>query len=147
MMYYEIMEKLIIYTDGGARGNPGPAGIGAVLMDEHGTVLQEVSEYIGAQTNNFAEYEALIRALKAAKKMFGAKLRDMHIEARLDSELVVRQLSGLYKVKEPTLKVKFAEVATLRLEDVPNMIFTHVMRGKNAHADELVNKAIDAAGH
>jgi ribonuclease HI len=141
------MEKLIIYTDGGARGNPGPAGVGAVLMDEQGKVLQEVSEYIGEQTNNFAEYEALIRALKAAKKMFGATLREMQIEARLDSELVVRQLSGLYKVKEPTLKLKFAEVAQLRLEDVPNMIFTHVMRGKNAHADELVNKAIDAAGH
>lgn len=141
------MDKLVIYSDGGARGNPGPAGVGAVLIGGDGKVLQEVSEYIGEQTNNFAEYEALIRALKAAKAMFGAQLRTMHIEARLDSELVVRQLSGLYKVKEPTLKLKFAEVAQLRLEDAPNMIFTHVMRGKNAHADELVNKAIDAAGH
>ncbi len=138
------MEKLIIYTDGGARGNPGPAGVGAILMDEKGKVLQEVSEYIGEQTNNFAEYEALIRALKAAKVMFGVKLRAMQIEARLDSELVVRQLSGLYRVKEPTLKIKFAEVTQLRLKDAPNLIITHVMRGKNAHADELVNKAIDA---
>jgi ribonuclease HI len=141
------MERLLIYTDGGARGNPGPAGIGAVLMAEDGTVVKEIAEYIGEQTNNYAEYEALIRALKAAHEIFGDKLRDMAIEVRMDSELVVRQLSGLYKVKEPTLKQKFAEIAKLRLEAAPNMTFTHVLRGKNAHADELVNRAIDAAGH
>lgn len=141
------MQKLLIYTDGGARGNPGPAGIGAVIFDEGGKPLKEISKYIGEQTNNFAEYEALIEALKAAKELFGERLRDMQLEVRMDSELVVRQLSGLYKVKEPTLKEKFAEVAKFRLEDCPNIIFAHVLRGKNAHADELVNRAIDAAGH
>lgn len=141
------MQKLLIYTDGGARGNPGPAGIGAVLTNEAGKTLKEVSEYIGEQTNNFAEYQALIRALEEARKLFGADLRDMQVEVRMDSELVVRQLGGLYKVKEPTLKEKFAEVARMRMEDCPNIVFTHVLRGKNAHADELVNKAIDAAGH
>lgn len=139
------VEKIIIYTDGGARGNPGPAGIGAVLQDEDGKVLKEISEYIGETTNNQAEYEALIRALGEARKIFGEKLREIQIEARMDSELVVRQLSGLYKVKESGLKEQFAKVARIRLEDCPNIIFTHVRREKNKKADELVNKAIDAA--
>ena len=140
------MEKIVIYTDGGARGNPGPAAIGAVIFDEQGTILKEVSEYIGAQTNNVAEYQALIRVLQEAKKMFGKKLKDMLIEVRMDSELVGRQLSGLYRVKDPTLKEKFGEVAQIR-EAAPNMIFTHVRREQNAHADRLVNQCLDAAGH
>jgi ribonuclease HI len=139
-------ERIIIYTDGGARGNPGPAGIGGVIMDPSGAVVKEVSVYIGETTNNFAEYEALIQSLEAAKNIFREKLRDMHIEVRMDSELVVRQLAGLYKVKEPTLKEQFARMAKIRLEDAPNIVFTHVPRAKNAHADKLVNKAIDAAG-
>ena len=139
------MGKIIIYTDGGARGNPGPAGIGAVVSDESGKVIHEVSQYIGEQTNNFAEYEALIVVLGEVKKMFGDKLREMQIEVRMDSELVVRQLSGVYKVKEPALKEQFARMAKLRLEDAPNMTFDHVFREQNAHADELVNKAIDAS--
>lgn len=140
------MHRITIYTDGGARGNPGPAGVGAVILDEDGKELKTVSEYIGETTNNIAEYEALLRALAAAKKLFGEKLRDMRIEVRMDSELVVRQLSGLYKVKDPGLKEKFAQVAMIRLEDAPNMIFTHVPREKNARADELVNEALDKAG-
>ncbi|KKW36009.1 hypothetical protein A2852_01095 [Candidatus Adlerbacteria bacterium RIFCSPHIGHO2_01_FULL_54_23] len=144
-MLFESMEKIIIYTDGGARGNPGPAGIGVVIQDENGETLKEVSGYIGETTNNQAEYEALVHALGEAKKIFGAKLREMQIEVRMDSELVVRQLSGLYKVKEPGLKEQFARVARIRLEDAPNIIFTHVRREKNKQADKLVNKAIDAA--
>ena len=137
------MNKIVIHTDGGARGNPGPAGVGAVIADEKGIVLKKISDYIGETTNNFAEYEALIRALEAAKNMFGETLRSMDVEARLDSELVVRQLQGAYKVKEPSLKEQFARVARLRLEDFPNITFTHVRRHQNAHADELVNEAID----
>ena len=140
------MDRITIYTDGGARGNPGPAGIGAVVSEESGKVIHEVSQYIGEQTNNFAEYEALIVVLTELKKMFGEKLREMQIEVKMDSELVVRQISGIYKVKEPTLKEQFAKVAKIRLEDAPNMTFNHVFREANAHADELVNKAIDAAG-
>lgn len=138
------MRRVVIYTDGGARGNPGPAGIGAVILDEDGAVLKEISEYIGEQTNNVAEYTALIRALEECKKLFGSALREMNIEVRMDSELVVRQISGVYKVKEPALKEKFSEVARMRLEDVPNIIVTHVYREKNKHADLLVNRAIDA---
>ncbi len=139
------MSRLIIYTDGGARGNPGPAGIGAILQNEKGETLKEISEYIGETTNNQAEYEALIRALWAAKELFGEGLHALAIEVRMDSELVVRQLSGLYKVKDAGLKEQFAKVAKMRLEDCPNIVFTHVRREKNTKADELVNRAIDDA--
>lgn len=138
------MDKLIVYTDGGARGNPGPAGIGVVIQDEAGKTLHESSAYIGETTNNVAEYEALLRALEDLR-MFGEKLRDMRVEVRMDSELVVRQMNGVYKVKEPSLKERFAKVAAHRLERVPNLIFTHVRREHNRRADELVNHAIDAA--
>lgn len=133
-----------MHTDGGARGNPGPAGIGVVITDPSGKVLAELSEYIGAQTNNYAEYEALIQGLLRAQKLFGSVLREMQVEVRMDSELVVRQLNGIYKVKEPTLKEKFATVAKLRQEVCPNATFVHVYREQNKHADQLVNAAIDA---
>src|SRR5665213_32916 len=134
------MKEIIIYTDGGARGNPGPAGAGAVLKDEHGKLLHEVSEYLGEKTNNFAEYEALIQALAAA-----LKLRQPHtiVSVNMDSELAVRQLNGIYKVKEPTLKLQFAKVQELRAQ-FPHITFTHVRRAKNSEADTLVNKAIDS---
>ena len=139
------MEKIIIYTDGGARGNPGPAGIGALIMDANETVLKEISEYIGHATNNIAEYTALVRALEEIKKIFGKKTRSMDIEVRMDSELVVRQLSGTYKVRDANLKEKFSQIAHMRMEDFPNIVFAHIRREKNAHADSLVNAAIDEA--
>ena len=138
------MDNIIVYTDGGARGNPGPAGIGVVVEDTKGNTLHESSAYIGETTNNVAEYEALIRALEDLQ-MFGEKLRDMHVEVRMDSELIVRQMQGIYKVKEPSLKERFAKVAHLKLASVPNLTFVHVPREKNRRADELVNQAIDAA--
>lgn len=138
------MQKVIVYTDGGARGNPGPAGIGVVIQDEEGNTLHESSSYIGETTNNVAEYEALLRALEDLK-MFGEKLRDMAVEVRMDSELVVRQMSGIYKVKEPSLKERFAKALSLKMEHAPNLVFVHVRREHNKRADELVNEAIDAA--
>ena len=143
-MYSKDMERLIIYTDGGARGNPGPAAVGVVIQDEAGKIVKELSEYIGETTNNQAEYEAVIRALRAAKKIFGERLRDMEVEMRMDSELVARQLSGIYRVKDQGLKEQFAKVAELRLEWVPNIAFVHVPRAKNARADLLVNECLDA---
>jgi ribonuclease HI len=137
------MEKLTIYTDGGARGNPGPAAVGVVIQDGKGEVLKEWGEYMGETTNNRAEYEGVVRALEEAKKIFGDKLRDMEVEVKMDSELVVRQLMGQYKVKDAGLKEQFARVATL-LEDTPHITFTHVRREQNARADELVNEALDA---
>ncbi len=138
------MQKLIVYTDGGARGNPGPAGIGVVITGDADKVLHESSAYIGETTNNVAEYEALIRALEDLK-MFGERLKDMQIEVRMDSELVVRQMQGLYKVKEPSLKERFGRIAHMRLTHAPNLTFVHIPREQNARADELVNEAIDSA--
>lgn len=138
------MPDIIIFTDGGARGNPGPAGIGVVIEDGAGNVLKEFGAYIGKTTNNMAEYEALIRALQAAKELFGTALREKKIEVRLDSELVVRQLEGAYRVKEPSLKSQYAKIAAIKMEDAPNLAFVHIPREKNARADKLVNAALDA---
>lgn len=135
---------ITIYTDGGARGNPGPAGIG-VVIEQDGKTIKELSAYIGETTNNVAEYEALIRGLKFVIAHFGNALKDMQIEVKMDSELVVRQLSGVYKVKDEKMKEKFGQIAQMRLESTPNMIFTHIPREKNSRADELVNEAIDKA--
>ncbi|MDP4020555.1 MAG: ribonuclease HI family protein [Candidatus Adlerbacteria bacterium] len=140
------MPDLVVYTDGGARGNPGPAAIGVVVEDRTGKIIKELSAYIGETTNNQAEYEALSRGLGELKKMFGEELRELKVEVRMDSELVVRQLSGQYRVKEPGLKEQFAKVAKMRMEDVPNLTFVHVPREENTRADALVNDALDARG-
>ncbi len=130
-------KKLIIYTDGGARNNPGPAGIGAVLMDETGKIIAEISEYIGSATNNQAEYKAVIAALAKAKELGATEL-----EFFLDSELVVKQLNREYRVKDKDLAPLFVRIynSTLGFKKVT---FTHVPREKNKEADRLVNLAID----
>jgi len=137
------MEKIIIYTDGGARGNPGPAAIGVQIQDEQGKVIKEVSETIGNGTNNFAEYQAVAVALETAKKMFGKKTKDTNFEIRLDSELVKKQLNSEYQIKDPGLVPLFIEIHNLRVSSFPNLTFTHVRREKNKEADRLVNEALD----
>lgn len=133
------MDKLIIYTDGGARNNPGPAGIGAVIMDGNRTVLHEISEYIGETTNNQAEYRALVSAIKKAKEL-GAK----EIDFFLDSELVVKQMNREYRVKDKDLAPLFVQVYNLAI-GFRKVTFTHVRREQNKEADRLVNEAIDKA--
>jgi ribonuclease HI len=130
------MQKLIINTDGGSRGNPGPAGIGVVFSDSEGQIIAEFKECIGDATNNIAEYRALILALEKAKD-FSAE----EIECRLDSELVVKQLSGEYKVKDDKLKPLFAQVQELSF--FKPVKYIHVRREKNKQADALVNEALD----
>jgi len=130
-------EKLIIHTDGGARNNPGPAGIGAVIYDEKKNIVKEISEYIGEATNNQAEYKAVIRALEEAKKLGADEL-----EFYLDSELVVRQLNREYKVKNKELAPLFMKVYNLS-QGFKKISFQHVIRERNKEADALVNKAID----
>jgi len=142
VVYTAEVKKIIVHTDGGARGNPGPAGIGFVIA-QGDTTLKEQGAYIGERTNNFAEYEALIEALREVQELFKGALGDIEVEVRMDSELVVRQIEGRYKVKEPTLKEKFAEVQKL-LAHIPHYAFVHVRREFNKRADELVNEAIDA---
>ncbi|HEV3245180.1 MAG TPA: ribonuclease HI family protein [Candidatus Paceibacterota bacterium] len=132
------MSKIVIYTDGGARGNPGPAGAGVVIID--GQKKYEVKKFLGArQTNNWAEYEAVALALAEAKKKGLAK---RPIEVRMDSQLVAEQLSGNWKIKEATLKTQAAKVRAL-LADFPSHQFRYVPRKQNKEADRLVNEAID----
>jgi len=130
-------EKLIIYTDGGARGNPGPAGIGAVLYDEKKEIIAEISEYIGETTNNQAEYRAVIAALEKAKD-----LEAQELVFYLDSELVVKQLNGQYKVKNEGLVPLFVKIHNLKL-NFKKISFSHVRREYNKEADALANKAMD----
>ncbi|MCA9360986.1 ribonuclease HI family protein [Candidatus Kaiserbacteria bacterium] len=138
------MNKIIAYTDGGARGNPGPAGIGVYITDESGKVLKEVKEAIGNSTNNFAEYNAVLVALQTLKQLYGKKSKEMSFEIRLDSELVKKQLNAEYQIKEPGLVPMFIEIHNLRVANFPNLILTHVPREKNKEADRLVNEALDA---
>lgn len=130
------MNKLIINTDGGSRNNPGPAGIGIVFSDESGEVIAKFGEYIGEATNNVAEYSALVYALKKAKDF-----EVTEIECRLDSELVVKQLNGQYKVKDAGMKRWYDQVQELIF--FRPVKFVHVRREFNKLADKLVNEAID----
>lgn len=130
-------EFIKIYSDGGARGNPGPAGIGAVLIDQEDKELAEISEYLGETTNNQAEYKALIAALKKAKE-----LGYEYLECYLDSELVVKQLKREYKVKNKELAPLFLEVHNLSCF-FKNISFHHVRREENKRADKLANLAMD----
>ena len=134
------MKKLILHTDGGARGNPGPAGIGAALTTPEGDVVAEVSRYIGETTNNQAEYRALIAGLEKAKEVHADSLT-----CYLDSELIVKQLQGDYKIKNADLK-PLVEIVRHLAHQFKEITFTHVPRERNKHADSLVNRAIDAAG-
>lgn len=131
--------KLIINTDGGARGNPGPAGAGVVIRDEKNEIIGQHKKYLGEQTNNVAEYQALILALVESVKLGAESLK-----INMDSELIVRQMQGRYKIKEPTLKVLAQEVFKL-MQKFKNVEFNHVFRESNKEADKLVNEAIDAA--
>lgn len=138
--------KIIIHTDGGSRGNPGPAAIGVILTNTKGKVLKEYAQKIGRATNNEAEYEAVIFALQKAKLLFGKrKSKDMEIEARVDSELIVKQLNGEYKVLDRKIEQLFLKVWNLKI-DFKQVIFKHISRSENKEADKLVNRALDYKG-
>ena len=124
--------------DGGARGNPGPAGVGVVVTDEHGTVLDRANDYIGVATNNIAEYRALLLGLERARQL-GAR----EVEVVNDSQLVARQLTGQYRVKSADLRPLF-EQAREALGEFERWTVRSVPREQNELADELVNEAIDA---
>ena len=136
--------KTIIYTDGGSRGNPGPAGIGIVFCDEKGKVIKEYGEKIGRATNNEAEYEAVIFGLQKAKLLFGGKkAKAMEIEVRTDSEFLARQMNGQYKILDRRIEQLFLKVWNLKI-DFAKVIFIHIPRNENADADKLVNRALDS---
>ena len=130
--------RLLIHTDGAARGNPGPAGAGAILRDAtDGTVLAEIAEGLGHATNNVAEWTAVRLALEEA-----CRLGATHVDLRLDSELVARQISGVYRVKHPDLKPIHAAAMKL-LRSFEGYTVGHVPRALNKDADRLSNVAID----
>lgn len=137
------VNKIIIYTDGGSRGNPGPAGVGVVIADAKGNIIKEYSKFIGTKTNNEAEYEAVILALQKIKQLFGKdKAKNMEIEMRMDSELVARQLGGKYKIMEEKLFPLFIKIWNLRME-LGEILFAEIPREKNREADRLANEAMD----
>jgi ribonuclease HI len=129
--------RILIYTDGAARGNPGPAGAGAILRDSDGSVLAEVAEPLGHATNNVAEWTAVLLALEEARRL-GAT----HVDLRMDSQLVARQISGVYRVKHHDLKPIHAAVMDL-LRMLDGYTVGHVPRELNKDADRLSNVAID----
>jgi len=131
------VKELIIYTDGASRGNPGEAGAGAIIYGEEGTVIKKVKKYLGTTTNNVAEYMALIIALNEALKLKGEVL---HLYS--DSELMVRQIKGIYKVRDKKMQVLWREVKKLLAQFIQYDIIC-IDRRKNREADELANLAID----
>lgn len=129
--------SLTLHADGGSRGNPGPAGAGAVLYDAKGQEVAALSRYLGHATNNEAEYQALLMGLAQAQALGAAELT-----VKMDSELVVRQLGGQYRVKAPGLKPLYAEAKRL-LQGFASVTIQHVRRDFNKRADELANQAMD----
>ncbi len=137
------MKKLDIYIDGGSRGNPGPSALGAVFF-EGKKILKEYSHYLGKASNNEAEYQALIFALRKAKSYFGKKkVKDLPIEIFSDSKLLVKQMKGEYKIKKPNIQKLFIEASNLRV-DFKKLKFTLVSREENKRADRLVNQELDS---
>lgn len=132
-------KRLVVRSDGAARGNPGPAGIGVVVSDERGHPLSCIARYLGTTTNNQAEYAALILALETA-----AAYRPEHLDVLLDSELVVKQLQGAYRVRSAELRPLYERSKAL-LQRFPSITLKHVRRQANRQADALANKAIDEA--
>ena len=138
-----VQEKIVVYTDGGSRGNPGPAAIGIVLNNMQGERIRSYGETIGIATNNEAEYRAVISALKKIKALFGGKrAKAFTVEVNMDSELIVRQLTGQYKIEEERLFPFFIKVWNLKM-DFDRVEFHHVPREKNREADMEVNRALD----
>jgi ribonuclease HI len=129
--------RLTVNVDGGARGNPGPAAVGVVVRDEDGEILHERAERIGRTTNNVAEYRALLLGISTARELGGTE-----VELVGDSELIVRQIEGRYKVKDATLRELHAE-AKRELAGFDRWSIRHVKRAQNADADRLVNAALD----
>ena len=137
------MRKIVIYIDGGSRGNPGPAAIGVLFCNEKGQVIKEYSQFLGKATNNEAEYHALIFALKKFKALFGKKLASQsEIEIRSDSQLLVRQLKGEYKVLDKKIQPLFLKAWNLKI-DFKKVRFKLIPRTKNKEADRLVNEALN----
>ncbi len=138
------MDKIIVLTDGASRGNPGPASVGVVIAGARAVVRKEYSKTIGETTNNEAEYQAVIFALKKIKALIGkTKVKTAEILIKSDSELMVSQLSGKYKIKHPNIQKLFIQVWNLKI-DYKKVDFQLIPREQNVLADKLANQALDA---
>jgi len=137
------MEKIIIYTDGGSRGNPGPAAIGIVICNGKNQIIRRYSQYLGDNlTNNQAEYEAVIFGLNKIKLISGKKkAKNLEIELRSDSEFLVNQLNGQYKILDSKIQPLFIKIWNLKL-DFKKVKFNHIPREKNKEADSLANEGL-----
>ena len=133
----QVGDTLTAHVDGGARGNPGPAGFGAYITDAEGNTVAELSEYLGHKTNNFAEYSGLLAALD-----FAVKHGHKRLQVVSDSELMVKQMNGIYKVRSPELKELYDRARTLARK-LDHFKISHVLRAKNKDADRLANEAMD----
>lgn len=133
--------RLVLRTDGASRGNPGPAAAGIVVESENGEVLTSLGHYLGEMPNNQAEYRALIIGLEIVTKMQPAA-----VDVYMDSELVVRQMTGVYRVRDAILQQLHRQAMSL-VRALPRVTFTHVRRAQNALADQLANRALDASRH
>lgn len=138
-----MIKKFIVYTDGGARGNPGPAAIGVYIVDSEGKEILRMSNQIGETTNNVAEYTAVIEALKWIKKNLSSIIKDtgLNLQFYLDSSLVVNQLNGIFKVKQKHLRELLLQVKMLEQEVGGKILYNFVPREKNKIADFLVNNS------
>ncbi len=137
---------LIVYTDGGSRGNPGPSALGVVLADEKGKIIKKYGQFLGEMTNNQAEYQAVIFALKKIKALLGKdKIQSLEVEIRSDSELLVSQLQGKFKILDENIQKLFISVWNLKI-DYKKVEFVLIPREKNKEADFLANDALDQKG-
>lgn len=135
----------LVFTDGGARGNPGPAAAAFVIKNDQGKVIQTGGFYLGEATNNQAEYMAVIRALQAIEKLItpSSQLRE-EVKFKLDSKLVVEQISGRYKIKNAQLSQLAQQIKTILQKNSIEAVFTHIPRSQNSEADALVNQTLDS---
>lgn len=141
-----IQRNVIVFTDGGSRGNPGPAAVGVVVYDAQMNVLKKEGECIGETTNNEAEYSALLKALKIVKALVGKNhSKETKVEVRSDSELLVRQMRGEYKIENKRIQELFLGAWNLKVE-FQGVTFVNIPREQNKEADSLVNEALDARG-
>jgi ribonuclease HI len=138
--------QFTIFADGGSRGNPGPAGAGAIVRDETGKVVAEVSEFLGNTTNNVAEYTGILSALETLLSLEGEHASEASVVVKMDSLLVVKQMNGEYKIKHPNLTPLAARVKDLG-KKFKSISFAHVYREHNKEADKLANLAMDRGMH
>ncbi|HNS71145.1 MAG TPA: ribonuclease HI family protein [bacterium] len=140
--------EIEIFTDGGSRGNPGPAAIGVVIKEKSGKKIYNIGRYIGISTNNDAEYKALLEGLSYLVEHFKVKSAEkkmgLNVSCFLDSELVVKQMNGEYKVKNPNIKTLWKKIKELERR-FSSIEYVHIPREKNSEADYLVNQALDLA--